>query len=167
MADWLSQCSGVGVARGRKTSPMSRRSQRPSFAACVAATYSASVVESATISCFLAPHETAPPSMRKAYPLIALRCSCILPSASVYPSNPFLLPRKLAASHSYLKDNERRASEPPSEQFRGLPRTARGSRRQMRCRGACQRLPTSTFRVAFDRDLLHVGNFFDCRRALR
>ncbi|KIJ07284.1 hypothetical protein PAXINDRAFT_50172, partial [Paxillus involutus ATCC 200175] len=58
------------------------RSQMASFEACVAATYSASVVERVTSSCFFDAHETAPPSSRNAYPDIARRCSWDAPSAS-------------------------------------------------------------------------------------
>ncbi|KIK32661.1 hypothetical protein CY34DRAFT_100975, partial [Suillus luteus UH-Slu-Lm8-n1] len=50
-------------------------SQMASFAACVAATYSASVVESVTSSCFFELQDTAPPSSKNAYPEIACLCS--------------------------------------------------------------------------------------------
>jgi len=49
---------------GQKTSPMSRQSHRPSLAAWVAATYSASAVESMTSSCLHEAQLTAPPLSR-------------------------------------------------------------------------------------------------------
>ena len=94
MADGLSQYSTIGFIRGRRMSPRHIRIQIASFAACVTATYSDSVVDSETRACFLKFHETAPPSMQKAYPDIACRCSCEFPSASLYPSilNQFIHP---------------------------------------------------------------------------
>ncbi|KIK79624.1 hypothetical protein PAXRUDRAFT_160858 [Paxillus rubicundulus Ve08.2h10] len=50
---------------------MRRQSQIISFVACVAATYLASMVDRVTSSCFFEPHEIAPPSTRKAKPVIA------------------------------------------------------------------------------------------------
>ncbi|KIM63279.1 hypothetical protein SCLCIDRAFT_117717 [Scleroderma citrinum Foug A] len=52
----------VGFASGWKTSSTKRRSQTPSFTACVATTYSASAVDKVTSSCFFDIQLTAPPS---------------------------------------------------------------------------------------------------------
>ena len=64
---------------------MSLLNQMHSFAACVAATYSASAVERVTSSCLREAQEMAPPSSKKAEPEMAWRCSCDAPSASVNP----------------------------------------------------------------------------------
>jgi hypothetical protein len=85
MADWLSECSVIGSLNGWNVSLMKAQIQMASFAAWVAATYSASVVDRVTISCLFELHETAPPSIRKTYPEIAWRSSFDIPSASVYP----------------------------------------------------------------------------------
>ncbi|KAJ7216871.1 hypothetical protein B0H12DRAFT_1272835 [Mycena haematopus] len=76
MADWLSPYKVMGCSSGRNSSAISWRSQPASFAACVIATYSASVVERETISCFLELQEMAPPSIMNANPEIARLCSC-------------------------------------------------------------------------------------------
>ena len=47
---------------------MNIRIHRASLAACVAAIYSASVVDNAMIDCFFELQETAPPSIVKMYP---------------------------------------------------------------------------------------------------
>ena len=62
-----------------------------SLVVCVVVTYSDSAVESVTIFCFLEDQETAPPSIRNVYPVIACLCSCVALSASVNPSKPFTL----------------------------------------------------------------------------
>ncbi|KIK36294.1 hypothetical protein CY34DRAFT_94692 [Suillus luteus UH-Slu-Lm8-n1] len=61
---------------------MKEQSHNASLAACVAATYSLSIVESETMSWCLDDHETAPPSIKNAYPETALLSSPMLPSAS-------------------------------------------------------------------------------------
>ncbi len=66
IADWLSENNVVASVSGSKTLASRLRSHRASFIPCVAATYSLSVVESETISCFFEDHDTAPPSMRNA-----------------------------------------------------------------------------------------------------
>ena len=57
IADWLSENRAVALRVVPKTSVMSVCSQSTSFAACVAATYSDSVVERDTISWLLALHK--------------------------------------------------------------------------------------------------------------
>ena len=86
MADRLSQYSTIGFVRGCRMSPRNIRIQIASFAACITATYLYSVVDNETRACFLEFHQTAPPSMQKAYPEITCQCSCEFPSASLYPS---------------------------------------------------------------------------------
>ena len=76
----------MGSMSGVNNSPIKDHSHKASFAACVAATYSLSVVESDTISCRLDDHETAPPSIKNAYPDTAFLSSAMLPSASAYPT---------------------------------------------------------------------------------
>ena len=61
MADWLSSNIVVGPLGVRPRSAKSFLSQMDSCAALASATYSASAVESATHSCFLLLHDTAPP----------------------------------------------------------------------------------------------------------
>src|ERR1700678_1288717 len=86
---------------------MRRRSHIASLAAWVAATYSASVVDNVTNSCFFEDHEIAPPSTRNTYPVIARLCSCDDPSASTYPTNPLVSPPYTNSSffvpNKYLK----------------------------------------------------------------
>src|ERR1700678_3152643 len=55
----------------------------------------ASAVDRVTSSCLRELQETAPPSMRYAWPEIACLCSCDAPSASVNPSNPSFPPPKV------------------------------------------------------------------------
>jgi hypothetical protein len=62
MADLLSLNRVVGVSMDSNNSERRRRNQTASLAAWVAATYSASVVDNVTNSCFLEDQETAPPS---------------------------------------------------------------------------------------------------------
>ena len=71
---------------GGEISPSNQRSQMPSLAACVAATYSASAVDKVISSCLRELHEMVLPSMRKVLPEMALLCSCNALSASVYPT---------------------------------------------------------------------------------
>ena len=52
MVDWLSQWRVVGEGSGEKASLMKLQSQIAFLAACVDATYSASVVDRVTSSCF-------------------------------------------------------------------------------------------------------------------
>src|SRR5882724_4789469 len=59
MATWLSQYSIVGLREGSVSSPRNAQSHVASLVACVAATYSASVVDSATTGCFFKLHEMA------------------------------------------------------------------------------------------------------------
>ena len=100
MVDWLLQYSTIGFVRGHRMSPRNIHIQIASFAACVTATYSDSVVDNETRACFLEFHQTAPPSMQKAYPEIACRCSCEFPSASLYPSIPNRLVRPATSQES-------------------------------------------------------------------
>jgi hypothetical protein len=74
---------GGRVLMGPNSSLMSRRSQMPSFAACVAATYSASAVDRVTSSCLRERQETAPPSMRMRSLIWPADGLAIDPSASV------------------------------------------------------------------------------------
>ena len=62
--------------------------QMSSLAVCIAAIYSALVVDKVTSSCFFEHQETAPPSIRMMCPEISCLCSCMAPSASVNPSKP-------------------------------------------------------------------------------
>src|SRR5882724_6514833 len=66
MADWLSQLSVIGEESGHVISPRNECNHRASFTVWVVATYSASVVDRATIDCFLELQLTAPLLMRKA-----------------------------------------------------------------------------------------------------
>src|SRR5271169_3072689 len=67
-----------------------------SFAACVRAMYSDSVEERATVGCFLAAHEIAPPHKVKIYPPIDFLSSPPPQFASLYPSKTSpLLPSKV------------------------------------------------------------------------
>ena len=75
----------VGSRLSSNNWKISDRSHKASFTVWVIATYSASVVDRAIISCHLALQETAPPWIKKAYPEIVCLSSAILPSASVYP----------------------------------------------------------------------------------
>ena len=58
----------IGHMRGHVISARNVHSQSASFAACVAAMYSASVMDNAMIGCFLELQDTAPPSIVKMYP---------------------------------------------------------------------------------------------------
>jgi hypothetical protein len=73
MVLWLSnkRVMGFELIFSPKSSPIKDHSQRASFAACVVATNSASVVDNATMSCHFALQETAPPLIRKVYPDMA------------------------------------------------------------------------------------------------
>jgi hypothetical protein len=86
MVLWLSdrRVMGFKLIFGPKSSPIKDHSQRASFAACVAATYSALVVDNATMSCHFALQEMASPSIRKAYPEMACLSLFDIPSASEY-----------------------------------------------------------------------------------
>ena len=64
-ADWLSSCMVTGSLIGWNNSKMNCQSHSASLAAYVSAIYSASVVESAMISCCFELQEISPPSMRK------------------------------------------------------------------------------------------------------
>jgi len=59
IADWLSEKRIVELRMMSKSWERREQSHRASFAAWVMATYSASVVDKAIISCYLALHETA------------------------------------------------------------------------------------------------------------
>ena len=59
----VSQFVDIGV--WEKNSPNKHCNQMASFAACIAAMYSASVVDNVTGSCFLVDQDTAPPSTMK------------------------------------------------------------------------------------------------------
>src|SRR5208337_1144349 len=62
--------------------------QIASFVACVRAMYSASVLESATVCCFLLLQVTEPPEIVKVYPAVERLSSRFPPQlASLYPSN--------------------------------------------------------------------------------
>src|SRR5882724_7546931 len=61
IADWLSQWIVVVVVGDMAISPMKVHSHIASFIACAAMMYSASVVDSVIIGCFLELHVTAPP----------------------------------------------------------------------------------------------------------
>ena len=65
MVDWLSQKIVIGQVSGLIISVMKVLNHRASFAACVAAMYLASVVESMTTDCFLELQDMAPPSIVK------------------------------------------------------------------------------------------------------
>ena len=75
----------VGSSNGANSSPISDHSHKASLAACIAAMYSLSIIDNEMISCFLEDHDTAPPSIKKVYPEIALQSSTILLSTSAYP----------------------------------------------------------------------------------
>ncbi|KAJ0128501.1 Uncharacterized protein HZ326_28399 [Fusarium oxysporum f. sp. albedinis] len=59
---WLSPFSGIGICSGRSSSEKRFLVQANSLAHWESAVYSASVVDSATVSCRLALHETVDPS---------------------------------------------------------------------------------------------------------
>jgi len=62
-ADWLSQCKTIGAVGGEVSDPARVHSHTASFMVCAAATYSASIVDRATIGCFLELQVTTPPPM--------------------------------------------------------------------------------------------------------
>jgi len=74
IAPWLSQCISTGWS-SPPSSRTNRHSQRASLAAMPAATYSASVVEAATVTWILLPHEKSAPPQRKACPVLDHRVS--------------------------------------------------------------------------------------------
>ena len=67
-----------------------------SFAACVSAMYSASVVESEIVSCLFDDQDTAPPLSMKTYPDMACLSSWDIPSASENPYNSAFSPPKVS-----------------------------------------------------------------------
>ena len=92
MADLLSLYRVIGDSSGQNNCLINQQIHTTSFAVWVAATYSASVVDNVTSSCFFDDHDTALPLMRNTYPKIAHLCSCNAPSALTYPTSPLFSP---------------------------------------------------------------------------
>src|SRR5882762_8065368 len=101
-----------------------------SFAACVVATYSASVVDRVTSSCFFNDHETAPLSIRMTKPEIAHLCSRDAPSASVNTIIHLVALHKSTSNPSSLSGSKIHVSLPPSEPIPDFPNTAIGHQQQ-------------------------------------
>ena len=64
MADWLSQCITVGMISGEVSDPTRVHGHTAFFVACAAEMYLPSIVERATIGCFLELQATALPLMK-------------------------------------------------------------------------------------------------------
>src|SRR5260370_42447392 len=73
IADWLSTWRVVGALMFCFILFSSLRSQTSSFAACAAAMYSASVLDSATALCFFELQLMAAPASKKTYPDVDFR----------------------------------------------------------------------------------------------
>jgi len=127
-----------------KTSERRLLSQSASFMPCVAATFSLSVVERETISWRLEDQDTAPPSIRKAYPNIARLSSAMLPSVSACPTSVRLVSLHtitITKGSACRRGSGRCASQPPNARAQGSQRTGRPSPQRRQCRGASRALP--------------------------
>src|SRR6267142_1656719 len=85
----LSPMITVGVLSGKPNSLCRFLNQQASHASSDKATYSASVDNSAIISCFLDHHVIAPPATKKTYPDVDLRSSVLAYAASANPIKEF------------------------------------------------------------------------------
>ena len=101
MQPWLSAWMMEAFTCGYPRSSRRVRSQMASRVACDAAMYSASIVECATVGCFLDDHEMCLPAISKVNPLTERRVSrswaqseSVHSTRSVVPSVPWLLPSR-------------------------------------------------------------------------